>query len=388
MVKRKIILMLDSSRTADRGMIRGVVNYSNSRGEWAFYRISPLFKTFPFSGNSSADEIWQKLINLDADGIIGYLPEDDSLLDNIRARGFPAVIQPVVSVIDGLINISQDGSTATMAADYLIGLGFKNFGYCGMNYCWSKVRQDYFSKKVLRSGFSLSVAPEDALDSDKLIAWLKSLTLPVAIMACNDERGAELIEACRLADIDVPREVSIIGVDNDEMVCSLCNPPLSSIKMNFEALGYSAAEAIDRLLSGKGKDIVNYEELCCRPIEIVTRASTDLLEIEDIEVANAIAFIRKNARRAITVLDVQKNSLLSLRGLQLRFKKALNRSIHQEISRERIAEMARQLVNTNLTVQEIAYSMEFYDVNHISRIFKKETGMTPIEYRRKLGQKF
>ena len=384
MKKRKIILMLDSSRAADRGIIRGVVNYSNLRGEWTYYRSSPLFQKMPFSGDYYNDEIWQKLNTLEADGLIGYLPDDKTLLEKIRDCGFPAVILPVSSQVEGMVNISQDKKTGAMAAEYLLGLGFKNFGYCGMKYNWNKIRQKSFSDIIHSAGFDLSVAPEGASSSD-LAQWLISLEQPVAIMACNDERAAELIQLCMECRIKIPTQAAVIGVDNDEMICTLTNPPLSSIQMNFETVGYNAAETIDRLLSGQ--EISDISELCCRPTEIICRASTDTLEIDDIEVANAVRFIRNNVRRAINVKDVHKNSMLSLRALQLRFRKALNRSINQEIHRERIAEMCRQLLNSNLTIQQIAYRMELGDIKHVSRIFKKETGMTPIEYKRKLGSK-
>ena len=384
MKKRKIILMLDSSRAADRGIIRGVVNYSNKRGEWTFQRFSPLFQKYPFTGDSSSDEIWQKLLKLDADGLIGYVPDDEVLLNKIRSQEFPAVVLPTSMPLEDMIQISQDENTGIMAAEYLIGLGFRNFGFCGIAFMWNKIREESFSKVIVSAGYSLSIAPEKAAGR-LLIQWLKSLELPSAVMACNDERASELAEACRECGLRIPSDIAIIGVDNDEMICSLCNPPLSSIRMNFESVGYNSAETIDRMLSGR--EIAGTSELCCRPIDIVSRASTDILAIDDIEVANAIRFIRHNVRRSINVSDVHKNSLLSLRALQLRFQKVLNRSIHQEIRRERIAEMARQLLNTNLTIQQIAYSIEFDDVKHVSRIFKKETGLTPNEYRFKFGSK-
>ena len=383
MIKRKIILMLDSSRAADRGVIKGIVNYSNSRGEWTIYRFSPLFRTYPFSGDSGSDEIWDKLVKFDADGIIGYIPNDNDLLDKIRARNFPAVIQPVITPIHGVVNIRQDSNTGIMGANYLMSLGVKRFGFCGMDYCWSKVRQQAFNETIISAGLENSIAPENASGVSELVRWLMTLEFPAAIMACNDERAYELVEACRIAMLDIPQQVAILGVDDDEMICPLSNVPISSVQMNFETVGYNAAEAVDRMISSKGSNTIS--DILCSPTAIVKRASTDILEIDDIEVANAIRYIRNNAKRAITVSDVQKNSFLSLRSLQLRFKKVLNRSLYQEIQRERVAEISRQLLNTNLTVQQIAYTMGIEDINHISRLFKKVTGMTPIEYRRKMG---
>jgi LacI family transcriptional regulator len=144
-------------------------------------------------------------------------------------------------------------------------------------------------------------------------------------------------------------------------------------------VGYSAAEVLDSLIAGKKRP---RKEICFRPAGIAARQSTDILAIEDREVAAAVRFIRNNARRDIHVNDVLAQSTLSIRSLQQRFRNRLGRSIHQEIRRTRIQQFAELLRNTNHTIQKIAYDLGFGDMNHISRIFSREMGMTPVEYRK------
>lgn len=384
---RKVILMLDSSREADRGVIRGVLEYAHLRGNWSFYRYSPLFRTPPFS-KGQFDSVLDRLKKLDADGIIGYLPADRKFLQAIISAKFPAVIIPIVEPIEGLVNIGQDEAVGKAGARYFLERGFKHYAFCGARDYWSEVRCGGFLREIKKAGFSVDVYPAENLgrkdEMTKLGRWLNSLPKPVAVMTSNDERSAELIEACQAKEIKIPDQAAILGVDNDEMICQLSSPPLSSIELNSEKVGYAAAETLDRLISGR---MLRDDEVCFRPAGIVTRQSTDMLAIEDGQVAAAVRFIRNNARRDIHVADVLANSTLSLRALQQRFRNTLGRGVNQEIRRTRIRQFAETLLKTNYTVQKIAYDLGFEDVNHISRLFRREMGMTPLEFRTRFGPK-
>lgn len=375
--------MLDSSRAADRGIIRGIVEYSHLRGNWSFCRYSPLFRTPPFSTHH-IDNILDRLKNLDADGIIGYLPVEPDFLEVILSTKFPTVVIPVSKPIDGVVNILQDEAVGTLGARYFLDRGFVHFAFCGTNDHWSRVRRLGFVRHIEKSGLMVHTCPvpvqeyTEQEESAHLADWLKTLPKPVAVMTSNDERSAELVEACQAERLKIPDQVAVLGVDNDEMICPLSSPPLSSIELNSEKVGAEAAEALDCLIAGRTPP---RNKIYFRPATLVTRTSTDILAIEDAEVASAVRFIRNNARRNIHVNDVLAHSTLSLRTLQQRFRKILGRGINQEIRKTRIGQLADALLKTNLPVQKIAYDLEFDDVNHISRLFRKEMGMTPIEYR-------
>lgn len=381
---RKIILMLDNSRAADRGIIQGIIEYSQLRGYWSFYRYSPIFRTPPFV-KGHTDSILERLKKLDADGIIGYLPAEPHLLEIIISTGFPTVAMPISEPIDGLVNVLQDEAVGTAGAEHLLDHGFKHFAFCGTQDYWSRVRRQGFVKKINQAGYAVRVYPLSKEHKKRehellrLAYWLEKLPKPVAVMASNDERSADIVEACHLKTLPIPDQVAILGVDNDEMICQMSSPALSSVILNFKQVGYDAAKVLDSLIAGKRRE---RKEIYFRPAGIATRQSTDILAIEDREVASAVRFIRDNARRDIHVNDVLAQSTLSIRSLQQRFRNRLGRSIHQEIRSTRIQQFADLLRNTNHTVQKIAYDLGFGDINHVSRIFRREMGMTPMEYRK------
>ncbi|MBN1805499.1 MAG: DNA-binding transcriptional regulator [Sedimentisphaerales bacterium] len=384
---RKIILILDSSRAADRGMIQGIIEYSHLRGHWSFYRYSPLFRTPPFV-KGYTDNILERLKNLDADGVIGYLPAESKILNTIISTGFPTVTIPIAEPIQGLVNASQDKAVGTVGAEHLLDRGFKHFAFCGAKDCWSRIRREGFVEKINEAGYKVRSYPlsreykKREKELQRLAQWLKKLPKPVAIMTSNDERSADIVEACHMKTLLIPDQVAILGVDNDEMICQLSSPRLSSIKLNAKQVGYDSAEVLDSLIDGEKKP---QKEIYFRPVGIAARQSTDILAIDDDEVASAVRFIRNNARRDIHVDDVLAQSTLSIRSLQQRFRKTLNRSIHQEIRSTRIRQFTEVLLKTNHAVHKIAYDMEFDDINHISRVFRKEMKMTPIEYRKRFG---
>jgi LacI family transcriptional regulator len=382
--QRKIILMLDSSRGADRGIIQGIIEYSQLRGYWSFYRYSPIFRIPPFV-KGHTDSILERLKKLDADGIIGYLPAESHLLKTIISIGFPTVAIPISEPINGLVNVLQDETVGTAGAEHLLNHGFKHFAFCGTQDYWSRIRRQGFVKKIKQAGYTVCIYPlsreykKRERELPRLAQWLEKLPKPVAVMASNDERSADIVEACHLKTLSIPGQVAVLGVDNDEMICQLSSPALSSVILNFKQVGYIAAEVLDSLFAGKKRP---RKEICFHPAGVAARQSTDILAVEDREVASAVRFIRNNARRDIHVNDVLAQSTLSIRSLQQRFRYILGRSIHHEIRRFRIQQFTELLRNTNHTVKKIAYDLGFSDTNHVSRIFRKEMGVTPAEYRK------
>jgi LacI family transcriptional regulator len=184
----------------------------------------------------------------------------------------------------------------------------------------------------------------------------------------------------------VPDEIAILGVDNDELVCELEYPQLSSIALSVEAAGYAAATLLGELMAGHRTGRTKKRIVVC-PLYIAERQSTNVLATEDREVAVALRFIREHVLQGIGVGDVAEAAALSLRALQQRFKRVLGRSIHDEIKRTRIDRMARMLVTTNLSIGEIARSLQCTEVQNIARYFRQRTGLTPAQYRKKHGAK-
>jgi len=272
----------------------------------------------------------------------------------------------------------------------LMDRGFRQFAYCGdPRFKWSILRQRYFETRVQQAGYTCHIydAAHDADDEDdtswnrekqRLATWLGQLPRPVGVMACYDIQAQKLLEVCREIDSAIPEEVAVVGVDNDDLLCSLANPPLSSVICNTHRTGYEAASLLDRMMDGEQ---VGSESILVEPLGIQTRQSSDILAIDDREIANAVRFIRENATSGINVADVLRQVPLSRRVFESRFRKLMGRSPHEEISRLRIDHIKQLLAETELPMAEIADRAGYQHDEYMSVAFKKAVGMPPSHYR-------
>jgi LacI family transcriptional regulator len=377
----KVILLIESSRASGRSLLRGVANYARHHGPWAFY-WEP----------RGLEKVWPRLKRLAADGII---LRDVEKVDDVIRCGLPAiVVGHRKDAVAGVANVMTDSPRiGTMAADHLLDCGFRHFAYCGFGgISWSDIRGRHFANRVVAAGFSIhfyrprrrAAVRSGEGEEPFMAAWLQSLPKPLGLMACNDDRGQHVIEACKLAGLRVPDEVAVIGADNDELVCELSDPPMSSVAVNFERAGYESAELLARLMAGRR---AASRAIVVRPTHVIARQSTNILAIEDAHVAKALRFIRLHGREAIQVGDAVTASGLSRRVLEKRFRKLLGRSVLSEIRRVRVAQICRLLAETNLSVSQIADSLGYTSIEHIARYFRSEVKMSPLAYRRQHGQK-
>jgi LacI family transcriptional regulator len=200
-------------------------------------------------------------------------------------------------------------------------------------------------------------------------------------MACSDIRGRQVLESALTQGLEVPDDMAVCGVDDDHMVCNLTNPPLSSVAFNLEQAGYRAAELLDGLMSGK---IRQPRRIMVGARWVVTRRSTDVFATDDRHVSAALRFIRDHAKQSISVDDVASHAGPSRRGLEIRFRETLGRSIRTEIQRARLAYTKQLLVETNLTTERIAALVGFSSLQYLSNVFRRETGMTLAQFRRQM----
>jgi LacI family transcriptional regulator len=386
----KVILLIEKSRAFGRGLLHGIVQYSNFHGPWLFYMEPEIHK----KGRRSQYE-WIK--ELQADGIIGYT-WDANLIKAIINLGCPAVIRGLEKPTrHAYCVVTDQAAIARTAVEYFLELGFRRFAYCGYDdMIWSQQRGENFRRTVTESGFNLKTymynQPKTRRlripDKEQVIIakWLVSLPKPVAIMAGNDDRSQDILAACKIASINVPSEVAILGVDNDELICGLSYPQLSSIALSTQRAGYEAAQVLGKLMDGQ-KVPEKEKEVLVSPLHVVTRQSTDIMAIEDKQVAQAVHFIRNHSNEVIQVGNVVEAAGISRRTLEQRFRKTLGHSVLEEIKYARVNQMAKMLVETNLSISQIAWSLGFPYTNNISRYFKQQKGITPLEYRRKYAPK-
>jgi LacI family transcriptional regulator len=215
----------------------------------------------------------------------------------------------------------------------------------------------------------------------QLTAWIRQLPKPVGLMACSDHHAQRILDACQRARLAVPEEVAVIGVDDDEEICRLSNPPLTSVILNSEKAGYEGAKLLAKLMRGRGKS-GKPEVFLIPPVGIATRRSTDVTAINDPLIANAARFIRERACRGVTVEELLSEFKTSRSVFYQRFHDTLGRSPHYEILRVQLDRVKNLLCQTTLPLKTIAEMAGFNNPNYLSVAFKREVGQTPGEFRR------
>jgi len=376
MVKAKrIALLIESSTSYGRSLIRGVLQYANVAASWFFYNEPRSFSdALPNFAKHSLDGI-----------IMRDTPENMKLLE----LNVPTVVSiRYLESVEGVPIILGDSKRiGRMAARYFQERGFRNFAYCGFeNMPWSLERERAFAE-ALPPDISFHVLHQSINPANyegklqELSEWLKDLPKPAALMACNDVRGESILEACKLAEVKVPFEISILGVNNDDMICDMVSPQLSSIALNITKAGYQAAKTLDKMIKGESYD----DLITIEPERVVARASSDIFAVNDPEVAKALYFIDQNSRKKIHIDDLAAHVGINRRALERKFKHALNSTIYSAIKRAKIDAIRKMLTDTDIQISEIAYAMGFDDANHISRYFKQEMNVSPMKYRKKYG---
>ena len=295
----KVALFLESSRQYGRDLVRGIAKYSRLHGPWTFYREDMFYNR---TAKRSRDYSWIK--KWKADGII---TRDFKNIDKLLALGIPIIVARAFhNDIENIAEIvTDDIAIGNLACEHFFRRGFKNFAYCGFDDMpWSRQRGESFARILKENGYesfmfnSLSSRMLNWQDEHpRIIEWLKTLPKPIAVLCCNDDRGCDLIEACKTGGLRVPFEVAVLGVDNDSQVCELSNPQFSSILLSTENAGFQAAAVLDELMSMKPARI---SDISVKPLEVISRQSTDTLAIEDINIVKALQFINQNFNRLFT----------------------------------------------------------------------------------------
>jgi len=371
----KVALLIETSNAYARGLLRGVVGYIREHQPWSLF----------LSEHTRGDKVPQWLQEWEGDGIIARV-ENQSIAEALRSIRLPIVDMSAARLLPSLPWFeTDDGAIAHLAAEHLIERGFTNLAYAGnRRFNWSNWRCEHFQNSVRAAGHDCFVhdgqgknhGEEDELAA--LAGWIKQLPKPVGVMACYDFVGQQVLDACRRLDLAVPDEVAVIGVDNDELLCELADPPLSSVIPNTYRTGYEAASLLDQMMRGR---VVKGETHLIPPLGVATRQSTDVLAINDRNIARAINYIRKNACNGINVQDVIKAVPQSRRLLEKKFKKLLGRTPHEEIFRAQLERVRQLLTETDLSLEEISERAGFTHVEYLSVAFKRELGIPPSRYR-------
>jgi len=371
---RKVALLIETSNAYARGLLQGVVAWQREHRPWSLF----------LAEHTRGDKPPAWLADWDGDGIIARI-ENAAIARALRRLRLPMVDLSAARLLPALPWFETDDAAIAQAAfEHLRERGFRNFAFCGdPRFNWSAWRQEHFERAVLAEGGACQVHVPASADADHdatgdLARWLRKLPKPVGIMACYDLCGVQLLDACRRLEVPVPDEVAVVAVDNDELLCELAHPPLSSVIPNTRRTGYEAAALLDRLMNG-GK--ARGETHLIPPLGVATRQSTDVLAIEDPHVSRAVRYIREHACDGINVRDVLRAVPQSRRLLEARFRKLLGRTPHEEILRVQLRRVMQLLMETDLPLETVAERTGFAHPEYLSVVFRREVGLPPSRYR-------
>ncbi len=377
-----VALIVETSTAFGRAILEGISQYVREHGPWTVY----------IEQRSLHDEMPPWIDRWNGDGIIARASTPQSAC-KLLETGVPTVdLNDQVRDL-GLPQLHADhAAIARLAAEHLLERGFRHFAYFGFPvFEWSVRRHDAFARRVREAGGTFHERPhtrpvswghqQDSWEDEieRVGGWIGTLPKPLGVMAGNDIRGMQLLDACRLAGVAVPEEVAVIGVDNEELVCQLAYPPLSSVVPDARRIGYEAAGLLDRMMSGQPPALPLNP---IPPLGVVTRQSTDVTAIEDPRLADAVRFIREHACQGIRVDDVLEHVSMSRSMLQRLFQKSLRKTILDAIHEVRLQRVRELLSQTDLSLEEIAQRTGFAYPEYLSTCFRKHDGKTPSAYRR------
>ncbi|MBI9108599.1 MAG: DNA-binding transcriptional regulator [Spirochaetales bacterium] len=357
----------------EHGIARGVVRFAKEKGwnlsgyGWMFGRL---------------DDI----TGWDGDGIITRI-ESSTDADLFAGLGKPVVDVAGAYSRSAFCQVNNDDYlTGRKAGLHLKERGFSNYAFCGVEKVgWSKKRRMGFADATGAEEipvFERSLEWWEELDrSESLNEWLLTLPQPGAVFACNDTAGVKLTSVCRQLGISVPAGLAILGVDNEDILCELAEPALSSVQLDCEQIGYRAAELLESLLTRRSHGQTYTSEILVRPKGIAERESTRIFVSPDPLIREAVNYIRTSARRGLGVREVAEYLNVSRRTLEMRFRRVLGRSIHEEIILSRLGFAEKRLISSNITVEAVALEAGFGSIQRFHAGFKEKNGMTPGEFR-------
>ncbi|ARN57989.1 Xylose operon regulatory protein [Sedimentisphaera salicampi] len=380
----KVILLVENSRAFGRNILRGIARYSATNGPWSFFRPEAFYL---HPGKAAIPEL-EFIKKVGADGII---MRETPNTEKILSLGIPTILSSYLQKeYTGAVQVLNDNEKiGSMGAEHLINKGFKNFAFCGnRKFFWSNERREGFINRAEKAKLQSVFVKEKYKNTKRsnqheiireLNEWITTLPLPIGIMTCTDEYAQYIAEAAKISELRIPEDVAVLGVDNDDFICDLTYPTLSSIELSAEQAGFECAANLDILMKNpeysKGEIIVN-------PLYIKERHSTNILAANIPEIVASLKFIENNIEERISVQDVADYVCISRRSLERLFANQLQRSVFEMIKEMRLARIIKYLSNTELSAGEISRIIGFSEEASLSKFFRKEKGISLRKFRK------
>lgn len=374
---RRVALLMGQDLSFNRDVIRGVRAYAVHKN-WIFRNGPVELPIIPYLRD------WRP------HGVIAHLFASEVSRQVLKLR------KPLVDTACTLDKLNvptvdvDHTAVGRMAAEYFLKRGFTHFGFFGSDSArYSKIREASFCQSLAAVGHDVSSCHGEYVHhlpamagwrtvDQQLQQWLCGLAKPVAIFSSNDVAARSLADMCNQLDINVPGEVAILGVDDDELECMLATPPLSSVAIPAEQIGYEAARLLDKMMSGKK---TSKEPLFLPPTRITTRQSTDTLAVDDMEVAAALTFMRKHIADNLSVAKIVAEIGAVRRSLERRFRDKLGCSVGEELRRTRVEIAKGLLADTRLSMPTVARHAGFSNAQRLAVVFHQVMGLSPSAYR-------
>lgn len=372
--RKRIALLVETSLGSGREILRGIAEFARNHDNWEIFHAA----------QGLVDQVPDWLETWEGDGVIARI-QSEGMLQSLKDLNVPVVdVLGVPSHDLPLIRV-DDEQISQQIGQHFIDRDFRHFAFYGIEgESWSQRRGEAF-RKASESGETFAwinslrgISEGNAAHFSKLKQWLLGLPKPCAVMVCSDQCGLTLLEACRAAEIIVPEQVAVVGVDNDLALCEISTPNLSSVQGGHWRVGFEAADLLNKIINGEP---IPSERILIPPNQIVVRESSDSRSISDPEVRNAIQFIREHLSEPITNEDVAKAVGLSRTRLQVRFRDEVGASLHAFLAEMRLRRAERLIQSTNLTFADIAERCGFRHHEYLGYILKKARGITPRQLR-------
>lgn len=372
-----------------QGIMAGINEYIRTKGDWQLI-------IWPDSSLESLEFLRQR----GCQGVFASI-QTSTKAQQLLGLGMPVIAVSALQTMLDLPFISADSEqVARTAFEYLTRKNFTNFAFFGLTEArWSRERMQHFSQLVEQAGGRLHVYQNEQISitsettpfaklwidtilnkgQQELVSWLSQLPKPIAILASCDILACHMSNVALEAGFHIPDEVAILGVNNDQALCNICDPPLSSIAFNFKKAGYDASRLLDALINGQ--ESMQGQWVRILPSYVKSRGSTDIFAIDDPDVVLALKYIRKNRHEALQVDDVARHACVSKRSLQMKFQRILGRSVHDEIIHAHFEIARALLIETDLPIDKVAMRSGFHYTTNMRRAFKEITGLLPHKYR-------
>jgi LacI family transcriptional regulator len=373
----RVALILPLVFHYDRIILQGIIKYVRIHGPWNFVSI-----------HHSPSTQWPDLNSKNLDGIIGDI-FDQTKLKFLTKLGIPVVNVGTQGSLLGLPSVLPDYEAAgRMCARHFLEKGFRSFAFCGTDVSVDREKYKGFLGEIQNSGFSASYfeLPSGSVmswnwekEKKRLKPWLMSLKKPVGLVGSSSACARQFVSACSHFGMRVPDQIAILGIGNNPMQCELSDIPISSLEMGSERVGFNAAKMLFDLLQGKKPS-----KQCIRiaPTGVIVRQSTDVVAVDHPKIARAVRYIHENSHRTVRVGELLRLVGISRRPFEVLFRQRLGVSPYEEILRAHLDRAKKLLIETDRSIEEVAERSGFASATQIGRMFRRQIGVTPMQYRK------